>query len=147
MLHHTKALHSIYTDVLERIPAGVRVVHPGNFAQILSILAEYFIIKLSAEIDLYCNNNADLINSNIVNCIEKDTRYDTIELAIRCFKMNICNATEKEAIISIKNLRNQDFAHNCEINTKGIELEHMAYEFMKQADSFLDKLDNYLKTL
>ena len=147
MLHHTKALHNIYTDVLERIPAEVRVVHPGNFAQILSILAEYFIIKLSAEIDLYCNNNADLINSNIVNCIEKDTRYDTIELAIRCFKMNICNAAEKEAIISIKNLRNQDFAHNCEINTKGIELEHMAYEFMKQADSFLDKLDNYLKTL
>lgn len=145
MLKNTQALHDVYDDVLGRIPVDVRVVRPGNFGQILSILAEYLMIKMSAEIDMYCNNNADLINSKIVQCITKDKSYDTGKLATKCLNMQICNANEKEAIISIKSLRNNDFAHNCEVNVKNIELEHIAYELMKQADSFLEKLDAFLK--
>lgn len=141
MLNSSEQLLQLINNILQEIPDSVKI--GNNYGLLNAILAEYYIVKINAEIDEYVQSNLILIREKC-NAKEPEDVFDHCRGVLGANGQNVFLFEEISSIQQIKNLRNQSSAHTASININHINMEQVRLLFLN-ARSFIEKFDSYIK--
>ena len=132
-----------FDEMLSEMPDSIKMNQ--RYGMLVSILSEYYVIKLDAEIKSFSKEHMKNIKSKFPGCNGKKEVLETCKTLKNADGHNVFLFEEVSAIEQISNLRNNTCAHTELINSGHITKEQLSV-FLGWAQSFIAKFDDYISS-
>lgn len=143
MLEKSQVLLELMDEMLSEMPDSIKMNQ--RYGMLVSILSEYYIIKLDAEIKNFSKEHMKNVKRKFPSCKDKKEVLEICKTLKDADGHNIFLFEEVSAIEQISNLRNNTCAHTELINSGHITKEQLSV-FLGWAQSFITKFDDYISS-